>query len=155
MTKDSEVCKFCFERKQLKLKRELSKPVSGCAMTSSRAAYLRDAKAGKSKAGHDVTPEGLEGVAPPPLQHREHTLQRREDPRATRRPAATGASCSPAAGRRPWPEHLADHADELLAQARRAGAVQHKLRRVRPPLAGYLEDGHGGGRLDRCRCLHS
>lgn len=117
--------------------------------------YLRDAKAGKSEAGHDVTPEGLEGVAPPPLQHREHALQRREDPRAARRWAATGASTRPGVGARP--ERLADHADELLPQAGRAGAVQHQLRRVRRPplLAGhYLEDGHGGRRLDRCRGLH-
>jgi len=93
-----------------------------------RAAYLRDAKAGKSEAGHDVTPEGLEGVGPPPLQDREHALQRREDPRAARRPATAAGG--------PWPERLADHADELLAQARRAGAVQHELRRVWALLVG-------------------
>lgn len=107
--------------------------------------YLRNSKAGKSEACHDVTPEQLEVVGPPPLQHGEHGLQRREGPPPPRR---RRTACSSAAAR-PRPERLADDADELLAHAWRLGAAQHEPGRVRVP--GYTECGHRHRRLDRRR----
>ena len=106
-------------------------------------AYLWDPEAGECKSSHDVALEGLESVSLPPLQHREHDLQRRQGPRPPWWPAGTV--------RLPRPERPADHADELIAQARRVGAVEDEAGRGGPPAAGYTECRH----LDGCiRGLH-